>query len=665
MGSEAESFSNRIEVELDNDDGVYAAVNGLGAGATNSTTGQIWYGGPASVIEITAVPVLYSGGSAASLTLTDFCDAAASTASAAPFTFSPKCKGTSETDGDNPGETPAFNIAGTVVGVLNDDTFPLYLDFDAPSAPTFYPNPNDREGGWVNLTVDFLGEQKPGNKDGWLNYNSDDAGVGGYQPVLRYAEVPSSGDGLEEALAAPILTPANLPGESKADAYCAVVSAVDLLGNESKPLDPDAAACMMADALEDLAMEMEDDSQTTDVDESKAAMYRSAMRAGVDITPPVVEFTGVSLAADTTTLSTAADWVIHVTDRIGVIHSDPLDVGISRRAAKTTKKLAQQGPAADGTTSHADSFRVVPTAPRYEVDVGVAGVGYHTFTASAKDKAGNVSGSISRVALNDPTSDESIPESRLFLVPGDDIFTYAKTLVMTDNLSIKSYSAVLPLTDVGQLILKTVSVDEYNAASLTTSRTVQETVTLPYLAIQAGTTDPPAWLDEFKVSVSDQAGTPSDGTDGTDDLSEPATADIPLVTGFRSSGAGVFTVGFKEDRDSDDPVEITARAEMMDNNLDSPFSRVDFYGRTGMTDDADLKFLGSVDTSAATTELVDSPVVGRDWSYELEVSAEDYEEIVGDGNSNIVALGVSTAKGGSVAVSAVDDTDLDIDGTSQ
>ena len=44
---------------------------------------------------------------------------------------------------------------------------------------------------------------------------------------------------------------------------------------------------------------------------------------------------------------------------------------------------------------------------------------------------------------------------------------------------------------------------------------------------------------------------------------------------------------------------------------------------------ADLKFLGSVDTSAATTKLVDDPA-GRDWIYELEVSAEDYEEIVGD-----------------------------------
>ena len=58
---------------------------------------------------------------------------------------------------------------------------------------------------------------------------------------------------------------------------------------------------------------------------------------------------------------------------------------------------------------------------------------------------------------------------------------------MTDNLSIKSYSAwILPLGDVGRLTLKTVPVDAYNAASLTTSRTVQETVKLPYLAIQDG-----------------------------------------------------------------------------------------------------------------------------------------------------------------------------------
>ena len=158
---------------------------------------------------------------------------------------------------------------------------------------------------------------------------------------------------------------------------------------------------------------------------------------------------------------------------------------------------------------------VTITGNRHAVEVGRAALGYHTITASAKDKAGNVSGSISRVALNDvvDTSNEP-PESRLFLVPGDDSFTYAKTLVMTDNLSIKSYSAILPLGTVGQLTLKTVPVDAYNAASLTTSRTVQETVKLPFLAIQDGAAQTADDIEMFMVDVSDQADNLSLSTDG-------------------------------------------------------------------------------------------------------------------------------------------------------
>ena len=69
-----------------------------------------------------------------------------------------------------------------------------------------YPNPNDREDGWVNLAVDFTGEtedhqQKP--DDGWLSYNDDDAGVGGYNPLLRYAAKPKTGEHIDAAIAAP------------------------------------------------------------------------------------------------------------------------------------------------------------------------------------------------------------------------------------------------------------------------------------------------------------------------------------------------------------------------------------------------------------------------------------------------------------------------------
>ena len=139
-----------VAVQFANEDGVHVTVNGLGDGAMNSETGQMWYGGPAAMIEITAVPVLYSGSSATSVGMREFCRADAATADEAPFMFTPECKGTTDADGD--GENLEFTIAGAIVGIRNSDDMPaLYLDFDGPSAPTFSPNPNGREGGWVNL----------------------------------------------------------------------------------------------------------------------------------------------------------------------------------------------------------------------------------------------------------------------------------------------------------------------------------------------------------------------------------------------------------------------------------------------------------------------------------------------------------------------------------
>ena len=97
VGSEAEDRSDRVDVELENDDGVQVAVSGLGDGATNSATGQMWYGGSAAMIEITALPVLYSGGSASSVGIGEFCGAEADRATEDPFKFTPTCKGTHPT----------------------------------------------------------------------------------------------------------------------------------------------------------------------------------------------------------------------------------------------------------------------------------------------------------------------------------------------------------------------------------------------------------------------------------------------------------------------------------------------------------------------------------------------------------------------------------------
>ena len=239
VGSEAEDRSDRVDVELENDDGVLVAVSGLGDGATNSATGQMWYGGSAAMIEITARPVLYSGGSASSVGIGVFCGAEADRATEDPFKFTPTCKGTSDADG----EDPQFTIATADVVTLNgDDIFPLYLDFDGPSAPMFIPNVNDREHGWINDGVELTGEyDKDDNKDGWLTYGAAGGGVGGYIARLSVAE----GD-LDEARAADASSAPTLPDPSGANDYCFIASAVDRLGNESSlpKAEKDGGVCM-------------------------------------------------------------------------------------------------------------------------------------------------------------------------------------------------------------------------------------------------------------------------------------------------------------------------------------------------------------------------------------------------------------------------------------
>ena len=223
--------TREVNATFANEDFVAVSIEGLGAGAMNASTGQVWYGGPTASVVINALPVLYSSGAVSSLTLLSFCRAPAATDSAAPFSFAVNCKGTSPASGD----TPMFTVGGTPI--MPRGVGAVYLDFEGPDAPHFHVNPNKREEGWVNASVNFTGEQGSGSKaDGWLVYNDANAGVGvgGYTPQIRFAPA-GTGNKVGGALAAPPLTqlvlPLNLAGQSSAaNAFCVVVSAIDLLG---------------------------------------------------------------------------------------------------------------------------------------------------------------------------------------------------------------------------------------------------------------------------------------------------------------------------------------------------------------------------------------------------------------------------------------------------
>ena len=564
--------SNMVAVEFDNDDKLMASMSGLGEGAANASTGQMWYGGPDASVEISALPVVYSSGGVSSVTLRKFCGDDAMTDSEAPFMFEVDCDDyTTDTDMYPGGEKPKFNVGGDSIGVSADA---VYLDFEGPMAPHFYPDPNMRDEGWVNLTVGFLSKQSSSNKDGWLTYNDDNAddGVGGYMPQLRVSTTtPSIVDG---ALAAGVVegVPALPAGGTKADAVCAVVTAVDLLGNESK-LPKAGKACVMADGYRAKLDALKTARDAEEEDDIKKAMANipAGIRAGLDTMVPTIAFSTASPKKNATSLK---NFQVQVADPGGStgksgLHDMPVLAKIEVRNAKDEMICGDQKDVGGPVGEKKDTGECVPSAnnidftnPPLATTAGLSPSpkmhGYYTFTAHARDKAGNKSETLVRTAVND---DEK-PQAGL-IVGGYSKGAYTLTVTATDDLSIKSYwpeqrvlgtsmnqtnaSSGLDVgfsaTDIVKILPSEglVMVDEYNG-SLTQNHL--ETITMKSFravqnntALTAGDASTPATttpLDpgEMIVVALDQSG----AADSTEvDLSAPSK---PSIFGIRATGTG-------------------------------------------------------------------------------------------------------------------------------
>ena len=479
-GSENPVPSNNVSVEFDNDDAVHVSIAGLGDGVMNPTTGDMWYGGPDAAPEITAVPVVYSSGPVTALTLLEFCGEDAMTDDEAPFVFTPECDETT-TEGQL-----EFNVGGTAGGKLN-------WDFEGPAAPHFQPNPNMRESGWVNATVDFLGKHDgTKNPDGWLKYNHDGdaSGVGGYAPQLRFSSTtPSIVDGARAA------TPNAIPTEpTKKDAVCVIATAVDLLGNESK-LPSAGKACASA----------EDYATTTGTGDDATTTYQAGLRAGLDVSPPTIEFSTASPKEDASSLK---EFQVQVADTGGStgksgLHSDPVLARIELRDADNDIICGDDDDAGGAAGEEKITGECVlagglefndPLATTDGLN-GASEAGYYTFTAVSRDKAGNRSEQLVRTAVND----DDAPDLGL-IVGGYDKGSWLLTATLTDNLSIKEYWAEA-LNDIdldadgtaetGIVILPregSVKVDEYNSSELT--QNLLETVQMQvFRALQPANTN--------------------------------------------------------------------------------------------------------------------------------------------------------------------------------
>ena len=628
QGSTEEAFSNRMEVEFDNEDGVHALAILPGDPVFNSDTGEGWYGGPDAAITVAAILVSYSGDVVGSLTLLDVCGNKPITASEAPFVFEPECDDTRVlTQEDN-----IFRIAEREVGILNGEgVFPLRLDFEGPGAPRFGPNPNGREAGWINATVDLTGKYSKTNKDGWLVSGASGGGVGGNALQLRYSTTtPSIVDG---ALAAEASSEPTLPAATKkATDICFIASAVDLLGNKSAlPDDGDACAnaAMYTTAVD--ALEVAEKAENDDAIAKAQGDIPAGLRAGVDVTAPTIEFTANSLKDESRALDRAYD--LRVKDDGSDLHSMPVLARVAVRDAKETTcgddkdglpgYESLQGDCKNNTEGlgELDDDRVLTELHKVkDLDDG-----YYTFTALAQDKAGNKSGEISRVALSDDTA----PLVSLGITTGTKKGDLDHNLVgtVTDALSIQSYS-IAALVDGVYYGLESEPVDAYDADPTTTSVPLDEAVTLPFLGVQAYPTAP-GKVSMLRVSASDQANTLN------------ADADPVIVADLAKSAAFTSNLGFKVMGDGDSEAN-TLEIEAEVTSKDNPFESVLFYAAADEKA-TDLRFIDEVPEYSARES-------GGKWTYTARVSADDfYAAVDGDGDydGKVFAVGVRAA--GSVA----------------
>ena len=694
--------SNAITVEFGNDDAVHVSLSGLGDGALNSTTGKRWHGGPDFALKVAAIPVRYSGGAAASaVTLSQFCGGDAITDAEAPYEFSPKCGKAYVTPNAEKGDSLTFSIGGDDVSkVVGADK--LFLDFDGPGAPTFKPNPNGREDGWINAAV---GITSTSGKDSWLTKVGEDMnGVGGYLPRLRYAAKPSSGSSHAKAAVAAAAS-TSLPAEHKAnDRYCVFASAVDRLGNESPLPKADDATCVEPGKKAVVASDgveaadstgyqaLLDNVATTPTDTERTALANAGIEAGVDLTAPKIEFLSGAAKDKATNLGTETNetWGLHVSDKLGEADSDPLDVSIKVRDTKKTTTFKKQ------TAVGLDSFTVTSATSgetgfgfRHTVSILGGGntgdeaarvrTGYYTFSATAKDKAGNKSAPASRVALHDPSAP---PNPGLFLTPATG-GGYNSIIVLTEDLSIRNYSTAVVLPAIGslsapELVAGTGTVDEYNAASLTTSKTIQGTVNLPYKALQNGADDTGNVdaINTFKAYVTNQAKTAASASV----TAAVSTSGIAHVE-FRENAAGNFAVTTIGDTDTGNETTVTfpatgtdsknikvkVVADMTDNatNVNAPFSAVGLYAevQVGPEENRVSQLRQIAIIPSGKTALTGT---GRTWTYEATLPLDEVWAKVKDDadistatpnwtGRKIVAFGVA-AKGLVVAEHSADIT---------
>ena len=643
VGSEAEDYSQQWDVELENDDG-YVVTADLGDNSEIGDDGRRWYGGPSNgTIDITALPVSYSGGSVTSVSA-NFCGEDATDSDGSDgYTFEFECEGReSNTDADEGavGDMLAISSAGTDGKILGDNPFPAFVDFVGPTeSPIIVANPNGREMGWINSAVSLSAERKKATDDALL-FPGDDGtgGIGGYNMAVRV------GKDLKAALAAAVAS--SVPAESAAnDSYCAIASATDDLGNESGLPDADDDTCRAAPAGGDALVNHDNDAMTPDVygyDETPDVntdmvtdLSGQTLKFGVDTTAPTIEF-GDDYDDDNRHNEIPGAFEFEPEDdqsnvgNSGLHSTDGLLVGIRRRNTSKTECLtiAADGAVAADAAVDADCDNTAITDEDVTLVTGVD-VAYYTLSGMAQDAAGNSSDAISHTFVYDNDVATATAPSVPGVIEAGKPFDGASFL--NDDLSIRDYYGAANFATVLSIgIGLPIAVDEFDASPLTNrNHTVSATVDT-YAGLQSQEGGSVQALSGATVAVRDQTqatytsmSTPTftvqDAPD-TDDGFPATNADggfsyAFVFPGTTTSYSATTVCGIAEcdDSDSETSLKIEVKASATESGtFSNPFERVDFL----ITDINGVSWTVGSDASG-TSGRIGGGNRNRTWSYSI------------------------------------------------
>jgi hypothetical protein len=451
------------------------------------------------------------------------------------------------------------------------------MDNRAPAAPAVFINPNGRLAGWVNDAVSFSTIQAAGNLEGMITAAIVDAGVGGVTYAARAGSYAAAT--VDAAIAsADITSPATLAASLTPTSYCLIVYSIDALGNRSS--SPAAGSACAATV------------QSTTI--------------GVDRAAPTIAFSGgLGPNARINTAAVGGEFQVTVSDT-GAIGNSGMNSANSVMGTVTLRNATAAGAATcvigawAAPTCSAVSVNAAPAFPLVPTTTIAANAlpGYFTYTAQARDAAGNLSGTVTRVVAHDDAATPPVVVFATPFLPGTlNANSFSVTNVVSDNLDIRDFQYTFTYgATMGGLPIETpqVAVNGYNAnpfinasynATYTGSmlRQIQEWTAAPWTVGAA------VVASSVNITVRDQGG--SAGTT----LATPIPAGTIIMTGATdyaaganvgtnflvSSPAAATNVSDGAAATPANPTSVTLNADVegLISVYPSPFTRVDFYAQ--------------------------------------------------------------------------------------